>query len=134
MLWEIEIRPRGHDAERARVVDELSLLTHEPGGGLIAGSARGYLLEGAVSRQQAEPRSVAPAELAASAAHQPRGLAPSPRCGTRRSVPCAHTSRATPWTRRCLRVFAAPFLFSFFYNSPAPHNTLPSFPQRPSPI
>ena len=28
MLWEIEIRPRGHDAERGRVVEEFDLLTH----------------------------------------------------------------------------------------------------------
>src|SRR5262249_59830403 len=55
MLWEIEIRPRGHDAERARVVDEYDLLTHgQGGGGLLAGSARGYLLEGRVSRLEAE--------------------------------------------------------------------------------
>ena len=28
MLWEIEIRPRGHDAERQRVCEEYRLLTH----------------------------------------------------------------------------------------------------------
>src|SRR5262249_20814949 len=54
MLWEIEIRPRGQDAERNRVVDEYNLLTHEHGGGLVGGSARGYLLEGRLSRHDAE--------------------------------------------------------------------------------
>ena len=47
MLWEIEIRPRGRDAERDRVCDEFDLLTHSRrGGDLISGSARGFLLEG----------------------------------------------------------------------------------------
>jgi phosphoribosylformylglycinamidine synthase len=55
MLWEIEIRPRGADAERARVVEELGLLTHgRAGADLVTGSARGYLLEGELSREQAE--------------------------------------------------------------------------------
>jgi phosphoribosylformylglycinamidine synthase len=55
MLWEIEIRPRGADLERARVAEEFDLLTHTTDGArLITGSARGYLLEGDLSRQQAE--------------------------------------------------------------------------------
>jgi phosphoribosylformylglycinamidine synthase len=54
MLWEIEIRPRGHDAERDRVAEEYELLTHTQGGGrLLTGTARGYLLEGGLSRQDA---------------------------------------------------------------------------------
>ncbi len=55
MLWEIEVRPRGHDGERGRVVEELALLTHgRAAGAALAGSARGYLLEGELSRAQAE--------------------------------------------------------------------------------
>jgi phosphoribosylformylglycinamidine synthase len=47
MLWELEIRPLGKDAERERVCDEFDLLTHaERGGELISASARGFLLEG----------------------------------------------------------------------------------------
>jgi phosphoribosylformylglycinamidine synthase subunit PurSL len=54
MLWEIEMRPRGHDPERVRVCEEYDLLTHtRAGAGLITGSARGYLLEGDLSREQA---------------------------------------------------------------------------------
>jgi phosphoribosylformylglycinamidine synthase len=55
MLWEIEIRPRGHDGERARVIEEYDLLTHtRNGGSLVTGSARGYLIEGDLTRNQAE--------------------------------------------------------------------------------
>jgi phosphoribosylformylglycinamidine synthase len=55
MLWEIEIRPRGHDAERDRVCAEYNLLTGtQAGAGVVTGSARGYLLEGDVSRADAE--------------------------------------------------------------------------------
>jgi phosphoribosylformylglycinamidine synthase len=47
MLWEVELAPRGKDAERERVCDEFDLLTHtDRGGGLVAASARGFLLEG----------------------------------------------------------------------------------------
>lgn len=47
MLWDVEIKPIGRDVERERVCDEFDLLTHaERGGDLIAGSARGFLLEG----------------------------------------------------------------------------------------
>jgi phosphoribosylformylglycinamidine synthase len=54
MLWEIEIRPREHDAERDRVCNEYDLLTHSHDGAtLVTGTARGYLLEGALSREEA---------------------------------------------------------------------------------
>jgi phosphoribosylformylglycinamidine synthase len=54
MLWEIEIRPGGRDAERDRVCEEYDLLTHgRDGAGLITAAARGYLLEGDLSREQA---------------------------------------------------------------------------------
>jgi len=47
MLWEVEVRPKGRDAERERVCDEFDLLTHaQRGGDLVAASARGFLLEG----------------------------------------------------------------------------------------
>ncbi|QEL18232.1 phosphoribosylformylglycinamidine synthase subunit PurL [Limnoglobus roseus] len=47
MLWEVEIRPLGRDAERERVCDEFDLLTHGTrGGDLVSASSRGYLLEG----------------------------------------------------------------------------------------
>jgi phosphoribosylformylglycinamidine synthase len=47
MLWEVEIRPLGRDAERERVCDEFDLLTHgSRGGDLVSASSRGYLLEG----------------------------------------------------------------------------------------
>ncbi len=50
MLWEVEIRPLGRDAERERVCDEFDLLTHgRRGGDLVSASARGYLLEGELS-------------------------------------------------------------------------------------
>ncbi|HKB37065.1 MAG TPA: AIR synthase related protein, partial [Gemmataceae bacterium] len=55
MLWEIEIRPKGHDAEQRRVCDEFRLLTHgRDGADLVRASARGYLIEGDLSREQAE--------------------------------------------------------------------------------
>jgi phosphoribosylformylglycinamidine synthase len=55
MLWEVEIQPKGHDPERDRVCAEYNLLTHsQTGAALITGSARGYLLEGAIDREQAE--------------------------------------------------------------------------------
>jgi phosphoribosylformylglycinamidine synthase len=47
MLWEVEIRPLGRDAERERVCDEFDLLTQSSRGGeMITASSRGYLLEG----------------------------------------------------------------------------------------
>ena len=50
MLWELEIRPAGRDAERERVCDEFDLLTHaRRGAELVKASARGFLLEGELS-------------------------------------------------------------------------------------
>src|SRR5262245_50657400 len=55
MLWEVEIRPLGRDAERERVCDEFDLLTHSTrGGDLLKASARGFLLEGYLDRDAAE--------------------------------------------------------------------------------
>jgi phosphoribosylformylglycinamidine synthase II len=55
MLWEIEIRPKGADVERQRVAEDYDLLAHsQRGGDTIAAAARGYLLEGDVSREQAQ--------------------------------------------------------------------------------
>jgi phosphoribosylformylglycinamidine synthase II len=55
MLWEIAIRPKDHDAERQRVIEEYELLTHSrEGAGLVTGTAHGYLLEGPISHEQAE--------------------------------------------------------------------------------
>jgi phosphoribosylformylglycinamidine synthase len=55
MLWEIEIRPKGDDAERRRVAEEYDLLTHtRRGADLLTGTARGYLIEGEISRPQAK--------------------------------------------------------------------------------
>jgi len=55
MLWELEIHPRGTDREAARVVAEYALLTHSsPDAGLVTASAHGYLLEGGLSRDQAQ--------------------------------------------------------------------------------
>jgi phosphoribosylformylglycinamidine synthase subunit PurSL len=55
MLWEIEIQSRGDDAERRRVAEEYDLLTHtRRGEELITGTARGYLIEGDVSRPKAK--------------------------------------------------------------------------------
>jgi phosphoribosylformylglycinamidine synthase len=55
MLWEVEIKPRGRDAERERVAEEYDLLTHSRRGTeLVAHTARGYLLEGNLPRDQAE--------------------------------------------------------------------------------
>jgi phosphoribosylformylglycinamidine synthase len=51
MLWEVEIRPRGQDTERRRACEEYDLLTHTTAGeNLLSGTARGYLLEGELSR------------------------------------------------------------------------------------
>src|SRR5262249_50745978 len=55
MLWEIEIRPKGHDGERDRVCEEYDLLTHSPeGAALVTAATRGYLLEGELKREQAQ--------------------------------------------------------------------------------
>jgi phosphoribosylformylglycinamidine synthase len=55
MLWEIEIRPKGRDAEWERVVQEYDLLTHgQEGTHLVSSSARGYLLEGQLDGERVE--------------------------------------------------------------------------------
>ena len=55
MLWEIEIRPRGPDRERDRVGEEYSLLTHgKNGAARVSATAHGYLLEGDLTRAEAE--------------------------------------------------------------------------------
>ncbi len=55
MLWEIQITPKGTDAERFRVVEEYNLLTHSRRGGeAISAAARGYLVEGEVSQPEIE--------------------------------------------------------------------------------
>jgi phosphoribosylformylglycinamidine synthase len=54
MLWEVEIRPLGRDAERERVCDEFDLLTHSTrGADLVKSSARGFLIEGYLDRDAA---------------------------------------------------------------------------------
>src|SRR5438093_13551145 len=53
MLWEIEIRPRGSDPERDRICEEYSLLTGSTDArDLVRGSARGYLIEGNLDKEQ----------------------------------------------------------------------------------
>src|SRR5690242_18798532 len=55
MLWELEIRPRGADPERARVAEEYDLLTHSRDGSrLVAASSRGYLLHAELSPEPAD--------------------------------------------------------------------------------
>jgi phosphoribosylformylglycinamidine synthase subunit PurSL len=55
MLWEVEIKPLGKDAERERVCDEFDLLTHATrGADLLKASARGFLLEGNLDRAAAQ--------------------------------------------------------------------------------
>lgn len=55
MLWEIEIRPEGPDAELARVREEYDFLTHtRDGAKLVRSASRGFLLEGELSHEQAE--------------------------------------------------------------------------------
>jgi phosphoribosylformylglycinamidine synthase len=55
MFWEVEIRRKGHDAERERVCHDYDLLTHtQEGANLVSHSTRGYLLEGSLGREQAE--------------------------------------------------------------------------------
>jgi phosphoribosylformylglycinamidine synthase len=58
MLWEIEITPRGDDAERLRVCAEYDLLREgvpgAPAGlSLVTSATRGYFLEGNLARAQA---------------------------------------------------------------------------------
>jgi phosphoribosylformylglycinamidine synthase len=70
MLWEVEIRPKGHDAERDRVAGEYDLLTHAghggtiktrkgpvalpPGREAIEHTTRGYFLRGQLTRGQVD--------------------------------------------------------------------------------
>ena len=59
MLWEVEILPLGHDAEADRVKAEFTLLRGAagPAGAVppdIRLGSRGFLLEGELTRQQAE--------------------------------------------------------------------------------
>ncbi len=55
MLWEIEIQPVGHDAECQRVEHEWHLLTAGKNGMVhLSHAARGFLIEGELSRQQIE--------------------------------------------------------------------------------
>ncbi len=55
MLWEIEIRPKGADGEQARVAEEFGLLTHRRGGSaVVSATAHGWLLEGPLTRDQAD--------------------------------------------------------------------------------
>ena len=55
MLWEVEILPKSHDPEKARVNEELDLLTH--GGGttsVVELASRGFLLEGKFPKTDAD--------------------------------------------------------------------------------
>jgi phosphoribosylformylglycinamidine synthase len=55
MLWEVEIQPRGEDIERRRIAAEYDLLANSSDGmQLVQRSARGYMLEGELSREQAD--------------------------------------------------------------------------------
>jgi phosphoribosylformylglycinamidine synthase len=55
MLWEVEVWPKDHDAERQRVAADYDLLTHaQEGQRLIQRSTRGYLLEGDLPREQVQ--------------------------------------------------------------------------------
>jgi phosphoribosylformylglycinamidine synthase len=55
MLWEIEVRPRGPGAERSRVCEEFELLTHgRLGAAPVAAAAHGYLVEGGLTRDDAD--------------------------------------------------------------------------------
>src|SRR5207244_2360388 len=55
MLWELEIRPKGPDGERVRVAEEFDLLTHgTAGASVVSAAARGWLLEGSLTREQAD--------------------------------------------------------------------------------
>src|SRR5262245_22763546 len=54
MIWEVEILPKGRDAERERAAAELDLLTSgKDGKSVFAKTSRGYLLEGNITRDAA---------------------------------------------------------------------------------
>jgi phosphoribosylformylglycinamidine synthase len=66
MLWEVEISPKGLDAEKVRVAEEYDFLTHArresgvaarqvmAGAGVIAKTSRGFLLRGSLSQDDVE--------------------------------------------------------------------------------
>jgi phosphoribosylformylglycinamidine synthase len=59
MLWEVDLQPKGADAERQRVAAEYDLLAHAQaslpaGTALVQGTTRGYLLEGDLPREEAQ--------------------------------------------------------------------------------
>ena len=55
MLWEIEIRPKGPDGERLRACGEYETLTHTKSEeGVVTAASRGWLLEGQLTREQAD--------------------------------------------------------------------------------
>ncbi len=59
MLWEVEIQPKDADTERLRVCEEYHLLTRSQEGppsrtDIVNSSAHGYLIEGDLTRPQAE--------------------------------------------------------------------------------
>src|SRR3974390_1793413 len=55
MLWEVEIDSKGTDLERQRVAAEYDLLTHgRRGTEIFLRSARGFLLEGDLTRAAAD--------------------------------------------------------------------------------
>src|SRR5262249_6459882 len=55
VLWEVEIRPEQQDPERQRVCAEYDLLTGSRNGTApVVASARGYLLEGNLAREDAQ--------------------------------------------------------------------------------
>lgn len=54
MLWEVEILPRTHDNEAARVNQELGLLTHANDLAAVSLASRGFLLEGELDQEAAQ--------------------------------------------------------------------------------
>ncbi len=55
MLWEIEITPKGDDAERARICDDYDLLSGSSAKSrAITGTSRGYLIEGDLDQDGAD--------------------------------------------------------------------------------
>ncbi len=61
MLWQVEVFPLGHDAERDRIAEEYDLLTHAGPGRTLAGgievvaqASRGFLLQGELTQEHVE--------------------------------------------------------------------------------
>jgi phosphoribosylformylglycinamidine synthase len=52
MIWEIEIQSKGADRERARIAEDVALLTHERRDTGLKRCSRGYLVEGELSQEQ----------------------------------------------------------------------------------